>query len=163
LRTPKATFCNIYACDYCYLSGVYLPRVWWTAAALVRIGAGEAVPVRYGETVLELNANGLYDWLKKFGAGFGWHQVDTEDAVQLAVNEGGVAVICARRKVASAPGHIAVVVAERVPQHAAERAGGVVKLPLQSQAGARNFCYGCGLSKWWAGAQFQAYGFFVHE
>jgi hypothetical protein len=24
------TFCNIYAHDYCFLAGVYLPRVWWT-------------------------------------------------------------------------------------------------------------------------------------
>lgn len=28
-RKPSATYCNIYAYDYCYLAGVYLPRVWW--------------------------------------------------------------------------------------------------------------------------------------
>ncbi|MBC8064059.1 MAG: SH3 domain-containing protein, partial [Chlorobia bacterium] len=38
------TYCNIYAHDYCYLAGVYLPRVWWTGSALVRIGKGENVP-----------------------------------------------------------------------------------------------------------------------
>ncbi|MEM7352873.1 MAG: glycoside hydrolase family 19 protein, partial [Acidobacteriota bacterium] len=32
---PKrgTTFCNIYAYDYCYLAGVFLPRVWWTERA----------------------------------------------------------------------------------------------------------------------------------
>jgi hypothetical protein len=161
-RNTKSTFCNIYACDYCYLAGVYLPRVWWTDGALEKLAAGEEVPVRYGETVRELNANALYGWLKQYGPEFGWSEVGSEDELQRAVNEGKVGVICAQRKVAAASGHIAVVVPEQ-SDHAAERAGSVVRLPLQSQAGARNFCYSCGLSKWWAGAQFRAFGFFVHD
>jgi hypothetical protein len=58
-RTPDTTYCNIYAHDYCTLSGVYLPRVWWTAKAVDRFAAGGTVPVKYGETVAEVNANGL--------------------------------------------------------------------------------------------------------
>jgi hypothetical protein len=161
-RTTKSTYCNIYACDYCYLSGVYLPRVWWTAVALDRLAQGDQVPVRYGETVAELNANSLYEWLKDWGPRFGWQQVETEEQVQRAVNEGAVGVICAQRKLLAASGHIAVVVPEQAPAHMAERENGLVRLPLQSQAGAHNFCYSCGLSKWWAGAQFRAFGFFVH-
>jgi hypothetical protein len=34
---PNATFCNIYAHDYCHLAGVYLPRVWWSAAAIEKL------------------------------------------------------------------------------------------------------------------------------
>ncbi|MCB1037155.1 MAG: hypothetical protein KDD47_25225 [Acidobacteria bacterium] len=49
--TSSSTYCNIYAHDVCYLAGVYLPRVWWTGGALLRLQAGEDVPVRYGETV----------------------------------------------------------------------------------------------------------------
>jgi hypothetical protein len=26
-RTPTQTYCNVYVADYCYLAGVYLPRV----------------------------------------------------------------------------------------------------------------------------------------
>src|SRR5262249_8430070 len=37
------TFCNIYAHDYCFLAGVYLPRVWWTANALIAISQGKNV------------------------------------------------------------------------------------------------------------------------
>src|SRR4051812_40345925 len=29
------TYCNIYAHDFCYLAGVYLPRVWWNSKALI--------------------------------------------------------------------------------------------------------------------------------
>lgn len=37
------TFCNIYCHDYCHLAGVYLPRVWWTAKALIALTQGHAV------------------------------------------------------------------------------------------------------------------------
>src|SRR5262245_9719 len=72
-RTTENTFCNIYAYDYCTLAGVFLPRVWWTGKALDRFAAGEVVPVKYGETIAEVNANGLYEWLREFGPQFGWN------------------------------------------------------------------------------------------
>lgn len=31
------TYCNVYAADYCYLAGVYLPRVWCNPKALAAI------------------------------------------------------------------------------------------------------------------------------
>ena len=64
------TYCNVYACDYCGLAGVYLPRAWWTGDALGRITAGESVGVSYGKTVRELSANALYDWLEN-----AWHPI----------------------------------------------------------------------------------------
>ena len=161
-RTPTSTFCNVYACDYCYLAGAYLPRVWWTAQALAGIAAGRAVPVKYGETVAELAANALHVWLRDFGASFGWSPAASLDELQAAANQGKVAVICAQRKLLNRPGHITVVVPESAPPLVAERGGTEIRLPLQSQAGARNFCFSCGRSKWWESAQFQAFGFWVH-
>ena len=43
----KTTYCNIYAYDFCYLAGVYLPRVWWTDKALLQIKDDVEVPVQY--------------------------------------------------------------------------------------------------------------------
>jgi hypothetical protein len=160
-RTAHNTFCNIYACDYCYLAGAYLPRVWWTTGALAKLAAGTPVQPKYGETVIELNVNALHDWLGDFGPSFGWRRVETLDELQAAANAGNVALICAQRKQPDRSGHISVVVPESSDQ-AAERSSERVRLPLQSQAGARNVCFGCGLSKWWAGAQFRRFGFWVH-
>ena len=39
----RTTYCNIYAYDYCYLAGVFLPRTWWTGPALRRMRDGESL------------------------------------------------------------------------------------------------------------------------
>ena len=157
-----STYCNIYACDYCYLNKVYLPRVWWTSRAIASLSAGVPVAARYADTVNELNANALYDWLRDFGTSFGWTRVSTVDELQQAADQGGVGIICAQRVDLNRSGHIVAVVPESTPPLLAQRAGGVVSLPLQSQAGARNFCFSCGTGKWWAGSQFRAFGFWTH-
>ena len=162
-RTPVTTFCNIYACDYCYLAGVYLPRVWWMDRALVDIAAGHAVPVKYAETVAELNANSLYSWLRDFGPSFGWIRATSLDQLQEAANAGQVSLICGQRKQLDKPGHIAAVVPESVAPQVAERNGTQIRLPLQSQAGGHNFCFSCVPGRWWEGAQFQAFGFWIHS
>jgi hypothetical protein len=162
-RTPETTFCNVYAYDYCTLAGVYLPRVWWTGKALDSFAAGADVAVKYGETVAEVNANSLYEWLREFGQQFGWRAVESADELQRGANAGKVAVICARRAERSKSGHIAVVVPESAPPCVAHREGTQVRLPLQSQAGATNFCFSCGKNEWWAGAQFDANGFWLHD
>jgi hypothetical protein len=58
-----------------------------------------------------------------------------------------------------------LVVPERPPAEAKRSEGseGSVHLPLQSQAGSRNFCYSCGTSRWWTRDQFRAFGFWVHD
>lgn len=161
-QASGTTYCNIYAYDYCYLAGVYLPRVWWTPSALADLSAGRVVPVQYDKTVRELNANALFDWLRDVGAEFGWQRVADADTLQQKADAGGVSVICAQRKDLNRSGHICVVVPERPPA-AAKRTSGNVLLPLQSQAGARNFCYSCGSSRWWSGEKFRAFGFWTHE
>jgi hypothetical protein len=37
-----STFCNIYTHDFCHLAGVYLPRVWWSQAAVGKLAQGQA-------------------------------------------------------------------------------------------------------------------------
>ena len=154
------TFCNIYAHDYCHLAGAYLPRVWWRPKALVRITAGESVAVAYGTTVSELNANSLYNWLEEFGSDFGWRRTLDVTELQNAANTGQVALICGQRTELNQPGHICLVVPETA-EHQVTRRGGFVTMPLQSQAGARNFRYGGRV--WWTDARrFARFGFWIH-
>jgi hypothetical protein len=160
--TVTSTFCNIYAYDYCYLAGVYLPRVWWMDSALVDLAQGRPVEVRYGVTVRELNANSLFAWLEDFGSRSGWRRVFDMDAMQAHANAGGVGVICAQRKELNRSGHIVAVVPETSSQTAA-RSGGRVVRPLQSQAGRNNFKYMNGPSAWWQGAEFREFGFFIAD
>jgi hypothetical protein len=159
LPAGGSTFCNIYAFDYCYLSGAYLPRVWWTATAIAKLTAGQAVAPEYGVTVTEKNANSLFDWLREFGADFGWMPSFDLTDIQRAANDGQVAIICAQRKDLNRSGHICLVVPE-TPDHHATRIEGQVMTPLQSQAGVTNFSYGG--RRWWTEEQFRRFGFWIH-
>jgi hypothetical protein len=158
-RTPNTTYCNIYAYDYCFLGGAYLPRVWWTSAALLKLYAGETVRPVYGATVHELNANALFNWFRDFGTEFGWKRLFDLDQLQTAANGGEVAVITGQNRVPNRSGHINVVVPE-TDTHKAARSGGSVTRALQSQAGATNFKYRT--SAWYTGAQFRDFAFYIH-
>jgi hypothetical protein len=156
--TSGQTRQNIYAYDYCYLAGVYLPRVWWTQSALKRIATGESVTARYQETVQELNSNNVYSWLETHGSSFGWRRTYDLTELQTAANQGKVAIICAQNRRGS-PGHISVVVPETAA-HQAKWENQKVSTPLQSQAGRLNFRYGT--LHWWD-TRFQAVGFWIHD
>ncbi|HVQ38917.1 MAG TPA: hypothetical protein VMS31_15370, partial [Pyrinomonadaceae bacterium] len=160
---PTATFCNIYAHDYCHLAGVYLPRVWWSAAAIEKLAQGKSVQPLLGNTIDEQRANDLFRWLRDFGMRFGWRQTGTLTKLQLEVNQGAIGIIVARRKLEGRSGHIVVVVPETDDQRAKRNAAGDVIAPLQSQAGAHNFRYGTGGLNWWRGAQFAESAFWIHS
>jgi hypothetical protein len=162
LPTPAATFCNVYAADYGYLAGAYLPRVWWTDSALLRLARGEVVPVRYDDTVRELRADDLLAWLVDMGPRFGWRRVFDATALQQAANAGGVGVICADRAEPGRSGHITLVVPKDAGHRAVRDADGNVTQPLQTQAGAVNRRYGSAGPNWWLSSQFRDRGFFVH-
>ncbi|APW37983.1 hypothetical protein RD110_12915 [Rhodoferax koreense] len=162
-RRDGLTFCNVYAADYCYLAAVYLPRVWWTGAAIARLAAGQAVQAAYGDTVREMRADDLYQWLLDFGAMFGWRRVPDATALQAAANGGGVGIVCADRETPGRPGHITVVVPEADGHVALRDAAGNVDQPLQSQAGAVNKRFGSAGRNWWLGAEFRGHVFFVHD
>jgi hypothetical protein len=160
--TSSSTYCNIYAHDYCYLNGVFLPRVWWTSRALIELYHRSHVPVQYGITVNEMNANNLLRWLLEWGDDFGWHRVFGLNELQAAANLGKVCIISARNVNENSSGHICAVVPESDSQKAARNADGSVKIPLQSQAGRTNKKY-FNNSLWWLTRTFADFGYFVHD
>ena len=164
-RTTVNTFCNIYAADFCYLAGVYLPRTWWKASALAKIAAGLPPPaVLYDETIRELRADDLLAWLQEFGPSFGWRPVFDASALQQVANDGGMGLICADRATEGRPGHITVVVPETAAVKARRDADDFVVIPVQSQAGASNLERFVGGSAWWQDmVTFRDRGFFIHD
>jgi hypothetical protein len=171
----RETYCNIYAYDYAYLAGVDLPRLWWTGAGKAAFLAG-SVPIHtdargfaftklttqaYGTWLHELNANALLTWFQTDGPAHGWSPAASADQAQLAANGGQVVVWCGARKVASQPGHITVIVPETSVMKATRDAAGKVLIPLQSQAGAKNFRYHT--TDMFAGGGWQATGLFMAE
>ena len=157
------TFCNIYAHDYCHLAGCYLPRVWWTPAALVALAQGQQVKPLYGKTVDEQRANDLFRWLRDFGMQFGWRQTGTLSKLQLEVNHGAIGILAARRKEDGRSGHIVAVVPETEEHRARRNAAGEVIAPLQSQAGVSNFRYGTGKVGWWLDSRFAEFAYWLHS
>ena len=160
----ELTYCNVYAADFCFLAGVYLPRTWWKDKALMAIARGQTPEVVYDETIREMRADHLLAWLSDFGPQFGWQRVIDATALQAAANAGGVGVICAARDAVGLPGHITVVLPETAALPAIRDADGHVLLPVQSQAGAVNCARfrDPGNGTWWRDRKFRDWGFFVH-
>jgi hypothetical protein len=171
------TYCNIYAHDFVTAMGGYLPRVWWTTQAWSRIQDGAEIvspaeldrlrregestenvvaPV-YAQTVTELNANALNRWMRGTGGEFGWRGETNMDAAQAAANSGQVVILLAANANPRRSGHVTVVLAESPQRQAHRDEHGRVQVPLQSQAGSRNFRYsaqsgapGSNARQWWA-------------
>jgi len=156
------TFCNIYAHDYCHLAGCYLPRVWWTGAAIEALASGRTAEPLYGKTIEEQRANDLFRWLRDFGARFGWRQTGTLTKLQTEVNQGAVGLIIARRVNDGLSGHVVAVVPETDDHRARRNTAGEVIAPLQSQAGLTNFRYGTGKIDWWRSTAFAEFSFWLH-
>ena len=161
---PKegATYCNIYAYDFCYLAGVYLPRVWWTDKALMQLKDDVAVPVQYAKTVREMTANMLLDWFEDYGAIYDWKRVFDLDVLQAAANSGEVCIIVAQRHDLNRSGHITVVAPEHDGFAVPRNDRGEVVRPLESQAGRKNHRYIVKSNRWWLGSQFRNYSFWRH-
>lgn len=162
LRKGATTYCNIYAYDFCYLAGVFIPRVWWKESALLVLAQGKTVEVSYGATVRELNANALHDWFEDFGADFGWKPCLNISQCQQEANEGKIVIACAKRVSTNRPGHICPIVPETSNNQAKRRANGDISRPLQSQAGHSNYKYKAA-NKWWTADKFQSFGLWVHD
>lgn len=160
--TKSATFCNVYATDFAHACGAYLPRVWWTPDAEKLILSGKAVKAEYGKTAAELSANSLFRWLAgPHSEWFGWKRTVSFTEAQNAVNLGSPAVVCARKKVDSSPGHISVVAPE-TPDLQAKRSNGEVELFVQSQAGAKNEVRALAGS-WWDMKEMAEWGIWIRE
>lgn len=155
--TNGPTYCNIYAYDAIKLSGHYLPRVWWTRAAIAKLRQGQTQEPVYDQTLLELNANALHDWLDEFGPEFGWQRSDSLTEAQNAANDGALATLCATTGT-SASGHITVILPEK-QGFAARRAGTRVVAPLQSQAGRHNAK--AHTNAWWDSSHYRDWGVWI--
>lgn len=165
LPTDRHTFCNIYAYDFCYFTKAYLPRVWWYDSAIRRLASEQEVEVKYGETVREMNANSLHDWLLEWGDEFKWHRaMDGVNVFQETINQnGGIGLICARRRDRSRSGHITIVLPENQGIRARRVQGDIVS-PLQSQAGAQNLKYfSTEKGAWWSHDRYDSFVMFFHE
>lgn len=163
-RTPEDTYCNVYSYDFCYFAQVYLPTVWWTPESIEKLQAGEDLEPIFEETVERIYSSAIHDWLSKWGPSFGWKQMTDLDEIQRKVNEnGGVGIICAKRKTVGLSGHIVPIVPE-TPFKKAYRENGVVIYPLQSQAGKLNYNYFAKARKdWWNHERYSSHVFFYHD
>lgn len=156
------TYCNVYAHDFCTLAGAYLPRVWWTEPALMRLARGEQVAPVYGVSLREMRANDLCRWFKDWGLAFGWRQTGSLTKLQEAANAGVIGVIVARRVEESRSGHITIIAPETGSHRAKRKPSGEVELPLQSQAGTVNLRRSTLGKAWWRGSQFADFGYWIH-
>ncbi len=164
-RTPDSTWCNIYAYDYCAFAGAYLPHVWWLnkkdmptlqQVAAPSLRTSQRVAKGLKSDVDELSANSIFDWFKANGQNFGWEKPQrTKDftEIQRFANQGHVVVVNYRNPEKGHSGHLLVIIPESAKQSAV-RDGNKVTIPVQSQAGARNFNYSAKdnkLLKSWSG------------
>jgi hypothetical protein len=154
------TYCNIYAHDVSYCLGMYLPRVWWTSTALLKMQNGENVTPRYDVSIQEMSANRIADWFEDFGPSFGWNRIFPVEELQERVNEGKLGIAIAQRWNVNNPGHVSAVVPETAT-HTAQRHAGVVISPVQSQAGGRNRQYYSGVNWWLDQRRFRKFAFYV--
>jgi len=163
-RTPEDTYCNVYAFDYCYYTRVYLPTVWWTDESIAKLKAGEDVVAVFNETAMPIYSNAIHDWFLKWGAEFGWKQMHNFTEIQEKVNsEGGVGIICAKRKTFGLSGHIVPIVPE-TEKRKAYRENNEVIYPLQSQAGKLNYNYFAKKRRdWWNHERYSSFVLFYHE
>lgn len=150
IRTATTSFSCVYVHDYAHLMGAYVPRVWWTDEALMNLNFQNAV---MGRTVREMEANDLSDWFHRYGAGFGWQEVNSTEA-QISANQGECVIMFAASKNRKKPGHIVAVVPE-TDDVKCVGANGIIIYPVMSQAGYMNKKYFC--SKWWDGYEKQRY------
>ncbi len=163
-RTIEDTYCNVYSYDFCYFLKVYLPTVWWTDESLEKILNGQAVIPVLEDTVEPIYSSAIHDWFLEWGASFGWKRMTSLDEIQQKVNEeGGIGMICAKRKIKGLSGHIVPIVPE-TNEKKAYRENGVVIYPLQSQAGKRNFNYFSKARKdWWNHERYSSHVFYYHD
>lgn len=162
-RTPEDTYCNVYSFDYCHFAKVYLPTVWWTEESISKLQQGEEVIPEFGTTVQAIYSSAIHDWFLKWGENFGWRRITDLDEMQRLVNEeGGVGIICAKRKIVGLSGHIVPVVPENGLKKA-YRVDGKVVYPLQSQAGKINYTYFAKARKdWWNHERYSSHVFYYH-
>jgi hypothetical protein len=163
-RTPEDTYCNVYSFDYCFHSKVYLPTVWWTDEAIAQWQKGETVTPIFNETVLPIYSNAIHDWFLQWGEQFGWKRMtDLTEIQDKVTQEGGIGIICAKRKTFGLSGHIVPIVPETEKKKAFRENDRVI-YPLQSQAGKLNYNYFSHIRRaWWKHDRYSSYVLYYHD
>lgn len=152
-----ATYCNIYAFDYCNLAGGYLPRVWWNKNIVDEIKQGKDIEPVYAKTVSEINANSLYDWFQNYSNEFGWQKQNDLFEAQKKANDGWIVIIVAKQKIVSHSGHITAI----IPEMNGHKSRNINKtfLPLQSQSGLVNQKYFT--DNWFTHPRYEGFGVYA--
>ena len=152
------TYCNVFAHDFAWLMGAFVPRVWWTADAVKTYEkTGEFPEPVYGKNVVEMTANGIHDWFVTWGHRYGWSKVGGVDpsaltAGQSLANAGRVVIVVGDTG-KSTPGHITAMVPETETSKAKRNDEGQVTAAHQSQAGANPVTRGA--SDWYDAAKYK--------
>lgn len=135
--TDTLTFCNIYAHDFAYLLGAYIPRVWWHQDILSNKFPATDLEIKYGKTVFEQNCNALFQWFQTNALYFNFLQAEDVNYLQNKINKGTIGVIVSRTIEKNKSGHISIVIPEYINNYA-KRTQDIVVSPLQTQAGRKN-------------------------
>src|SRR3990167_956685 len=122
--------CHLFAYDFCYLAGAYLPRVWYSDVINPN-----------PEKVFPMDSRGLFNWLANFGGEFGWKLVaDLQQAQELA-DVGHVVTIVALSKNINHAGQMTMVIPHSKEFCLKE---GLKRTPCQATSGKKYFrteCY----------------------
>lgn len=92
----KKTFTHVFAYDFCYLAGCYIPNLWPSGGDLT-------------EPLTRMNARTMWDWFIDCGMHFGWQEVETEIQAQDLANVGHLVTIIGSAKTWESPGCMTIV------------------------------------------------------
>jgi len=152
--TETLSYCNVYAHDFAYCLGAYIPRVWWDEESISKILSGEVIDIKYANTVFELNCNSLSNWFNNYGIYFNWVKVIDPYETSKIISSGSFGVVIAKRKDLSKSGHISVII-----PHTGTTGSEKEKIIFQSQAGVVNKRRFTDI--WWVDEKFSTVDFWV--
>lgn len=171
--TLHSTYCNIYAYDFCYLRGVYIPRVWWINHGIAQDVINEryahskhsfsAPKAVYGKTIREMTANSIHLWLEDYGMEyFGWERVATPEELQERADDLDVCLITAIRENRRKSGHVSVVIPRGLFPGTSDP-GAMYDFPIESYAGRENRMAILNSNLWWEAETYEDYGFWANS
>lgn len=146
-RYAGDTYCNIFVWDVTSALGAEIPHY---------IDPQTGVARKYPDvkSAVELGANGICDWLEKYGSQNGWTQVDAESAQFLANT--GRPVVAVWKNPEGGSGHVQIVCPSENGEYDEERGVTV------AQAGNRNFNYAY-ITSVYSGSALQQVRYYAHE
>jgi hypothetical protein len=112
---------------------------------------------------MPIYSSAIHDWFLIWGECYGWKKMTDLNEIQKLVTEnGGIGIICAKRKIVGLSGHIVPIVPE-TEKRKAFREDGKVIYPLQSQAGKLNYNYFAHIRRdWWNHTRYSSHVFYYH-